>query len=163
MGEPNGRWRDRSLCREPYFIRPKPPRLFINFHGQGISARLHVVRLRFGVSRTDTDSSDSIIWKRGRHVSLPQNPLPAKDYNVLSRRTNVRKQGQKPVPAQDYNVLSGVTRSNQKPQRATTPCWHLEPKPQAAGTFEQVQIHTQDTSDETCHYNWISQCTPITH
>ena len=45
------------------------PRSFIDFHGQGISTRFHVVRLKFRVSRTDADSSDSIIWKRGRHVS----------------------------------------------------------------------------------------------
>ena len=133
MGEPNGRWCDWSLCREPYFIRPKSPRSFIYFHGQGISTRLHVVRLRFSVSRTDTDSSDSIIWKRGRHVSLHQNPPPAEDYSVLSGRTNVRKKWQKPEPAEDYNVLSGVTRSNQeshKELQRPVGTWSQNNKPQ---------------------------------
>ena len=78
---------------------------------------------------TDTDSSNSILRKRGRHVHRHQKTPPAKDYNVLSGKLQVRKRWQRLVPAKDYNALSGLTRSNQNtPQRATTPCWHLEPR-----------------------------------
>ena len=128
------------------------PRSFIYFHGQGISTRLHVIRLWFSVSRTDTDSSDSIIWKRGRHVRLHKNPPPAEDYNVLSGRTKVRMRWQKTVPAEDYNVLSGVTRSNQKSHKELQRPVGTWSQNTAAGTFGHLQVHTHDASDETCHF-----------
>ena len=104
-------------------------RSFINFHGQGSSTRFHVIWVRFSVSWTDTDSSNSILRKWGRHVHKHQKTPPAKDYNVLSGKLQKRERWLRLVPAKDYNALSGLTRSNQNtPQRATTPCWHLEPK-----------------------------------
>ena len=115
--------------REPDFICPTHARSFINFHGQGSSTRFHVIWVRFRVSRTDTDSSNSILRKWGRHVHKHQKTPPAKDYNVLSGKLQRRERLQSLVPAKDYNALSGLTRSDQNPpQRATTPCWHLEPK-----------------------------------
>ena len=63
----------------------------------------------------------------------------------------MRKKWQKSVPAEDYNVLSGVTRSNQESHKELQRPVGMEPKQQAAGIFGQVQIHTQDASDETCH------------
>ena len=169
MGEPNGRWCDWSLCREPYFIRPKSPRSFIYFHGQGISTRLHVIRLWFSVSRTDADSSDSIIWKRGRHVRLQKNPPPAEDYNVLSGRTKVRMRWQESVPAEDYNVLSGVTRNNQKSHKELQRPVGTWSQNKAAGTFDiykynyMMQVMKHVTFVSGFYYNQISQCTPLTH
>ena len=143
----------RGHCREPDFICPTHTWSFINFHGQGISTRFHVIWFRFSVSWTDTDSSNSILRKRGRHVHRHQKTPPAKDYNVLSGKLQVRKRWQRLVPAKDYNALSGLTRSNQNtPQRATTPCWHLEPK-QGFHTIGQEQGHTAVASDETCNFH----------
>ena len=153
MGEPDGRRCDWGLCREPDFIRPTHTRSFINFHGQGISTRFHIIWFRFSVSWTDTDSSNSILRKRGRHVHGHQKTPPAKDYNVLSGKLQVRKRWLRLVPAKDYNALSGLTRSNQKtPQRATTPCWHLEPK-QGFHNIGQEQGHTSVASDETSNFH----------
>ena len=149
MGEPDGRRCDWGHCREPDFICPTHARSFINFHGQGSSTRFHVIWVRFSVSWTDTDSSNSILRKWGRHVHKHQKTPPAKDYNVLSGKLQKRERWLRLVPAKDYNALSGLTRSNQNtPQRATTPCWHLEPK-QGFHTIRQKQGQTAVASDET--------------
>ena len=68
MREPNGRRCDRGHSREPDIICPTHARPFINFHGQGSSTRFHVIWVRFSVRRTNTDSSNSIREKWGRHV-----------------------------------------------------------------------------------------------
>ena len=43
------------------------------------------------------------------------------------------------------------TEQSTKPQRATTPCWHLEPK-QCSQDIGQEQVQTHVASDETCHF-----------
>ena len=42
MGEPNGRWCDRSVCREPHLVRSKSQRSLINFHGGQHTAPYHL-------------------------------------------------------------------------------------------------------------------------
>ena len=44
------------------------------------------------------------------------------------------------------------TEQSKTPQRATTPCWHLEPK-QGFHNIGQEQGHTSVASDETCNFH----------
>ena len=44
------------------------------------------------------------------------------------------------------------TEQSRKPQRATTPCWHLEPK-QGFQDIGQEQGQTSVASDETCNFH----------
>ena len=76
--------------------------------------------------------------------------------NFPALTLNIRKR-QQPVPAEDYNVLSGDTRNNQESHKELQrPVGTWSQNEQAAGTFGQVQIQTQDASDETCHNHGIS-------
>ena len=77
---------------------------------------------------------------------------PAKDYNVLSGRTQVRRRWPKPVPAKDYNVLSGVTRSNQESHKELQRPVGTWSQNKVARTFGQEQVHAHVASDETCHF-----------
>ena len=46
---------------------------------------------------------------------------------LVEQGVTKRNRELKSVPAEDYRVLSGKTISYAPPQRATAPCWQLEP------------------------------------
>ena len=158
MGEPDGRWCDRSICREPHFILSH--RSLIDFHGQGSAhgsissgSSPESVGLRLTLCIPSSKREEAM-------VAYYKDPPPAEDYSVLSGRASVSKERRrlKPVPAEDYYVLSGDTRNNQE---KATKSYNALLAPGAKmneqqGHVDKVQILTQKASSETCHSHGIS-------